>query len=265
VKALANGYLKRSHVSRDAISDRLVDVWIPVGDPPPSGFPLLIVQDGQNLFVDGAGGSQISWRLADTISRLAELGRIDPPIVMGIWNTENRWSEYCPPLVMEMRDPSGDPIPSRPSGDSYASFLMNDLVPTLTKGLATNPQRRFAMGSSMGGLISLYALCEYPELLGGAASLSTHWPIVAEAIVPYLEMHLPAPGQHRVYFDRGTIGLDASYQETQELVDRTFVSEGWRPGIDWISKTFPNADHNETAWAKRIESPLEFLLGRAPS
>lgn len=260
---LASGRLRRFVASTPAFPARSVDVWIPNGNEPSAGRPLLIVQDGQNLFVDGLGTGEVSWRLADTVSRLASLGQIDPPIIAGIWNTGHRWSEYCPPLVTKMLDPSGAVIDGQPIGNKYAAFVLNEIVPTVTHDLGVDSSRQFAMGSSMGGLISLYLLCEYPDQLAGAASLSTHWPIIGQEIVPYLKERLPSPGRHRIYLDRGTVGLDASYQRMQEMVDQTIGARGWRRDIDWISHTSAGASHDEKSWASGVEKPLAFLLSKS--
>ncbi len=127
----------------------------------------------------------------------------------------------------------------------------------------TRPEREhtFIMGSSMGGLISLYALCEYPDVFGGAGCLSTHWPAVKSAILPYLHDHLPTPGRHKLYFDYGTAGLDAAYEPYQRTVDALMQEHGYTPGYDWLTRQFPGADHNEAAWQARVHIPLTFLMG----
>ena len=88
----------------------------------------------------------------------------------------------------------------------------------------TRPGRAdtFVMGSSMGGLISLYAICEYPDVFGGAGCVSTHWPAVEGVIVPYLRDRLPDPTTHRLYFDYGTATIDTLYLpiQTQEMCIR---------------------------------------------
>ena len=61
----------------------------------------------------------------------------------------------------------------------------------------------------MGGLISLYAIARYPEVFGGVGAVSTHWPVCGGCMVDWLGAHLPDAGTHRLYFDHGTVGIDA--------------------------------------------------------
>jgi len=89
------------------------------------------------------------------------------------------------------------------------------------------------MGSSMGGLISLYGLASYPQVFGGAGCVSTHWPmatnpailyppgdpraaVIAQSFTDWLRLHLPDAGEHRIYFDHGTLNLDALYGAHQK-------------------------------------------------
>lgn len=118
------------------------------------------------------------------------------------------------------------------------------------------------MGSSMGGLISLYAVNEYPDVFGAAACLSTHWPAVEGVVLPYLHDHLPAPGRHRFYFDHGTTTIDVLYSPIQRQVDDLMAAAGYRPGHDWLTRVFPGARHFESDWRARVHVPLTFLLGQ---
>lgn len=123
-------------------------------------------------------------------------------------------------------------------------------------------------GSSMGALISIYALCEYPDVFGGAACLSTHWPgiftlennPVLDAFFSYLEHHLPAPGKNRIYFDYGTETLDSLYPALQTRVDNLLIKKGYT-SKQWITRSWPGQDHSERSWRSRLDYPVLFLLG----
>jgi predicted alpha/beta superfamily hydrolase len=129
------------------------------------------------------------------------------------------------------------------------------------------PKGTFIAGSSMGGLISLYALCEYPKVFGSAACLSTHWPgiftmennPVPDAFIRYLEENLPRPGSHKIYFDFGTETLDSLYEPLQNRVDDVMRHHGYTHK-NWMTLKFPGEDHSERAWHSRLEVPLLFLL-----
>ena len=103
----------------------------------------------------------------------------------------------------------------------------------------------------MGALISLYALCEYPKVFGGAACLSTHWPVaftmqnnpLPDAMFSYMKTHLPNPASHRIYFDYGTETMDALYPPLQKKADAILKANGFKTG-SWLTKEFPGADHS---------------------
>ena len=90
------------------------------------------------------------------------------------------------------------------------------------------------MGSSMGALISLYALSEYPQVFGGAGCLSTHWPAGGQRLVKAMGAALPKANQHRLYFDFGTTTLDELYEGYQQAMDRWVRAAGYWQGVDWL-------------------------------
>ncbi|MFY8020973.1 MAG: alpha/beta hydrolase, partial [Bacteroidia bacterium] len=155
--------------------------------------------------------------------------------------------------------------------DNYLKFIVNELKPFIDQNYPTlkDKSNTSIMGSSMGGLISMYAMCEYPDIFGSAACLSTHWPLLfrkenpaPQALLKYLEKYLPTPDKgNKIYFDCGTATLDAMYPEYQSKADAILKSKAY-PNPQFMSKVFPNEDHSERAWSKRLDLPLIFLLGR---
>jgi predicted alpha/beta superfamily hydrolase len=252
------------------ITPRHVDVWCPPGyaSSPDARYPVLYMHDGQNLFDPALSYIGVDWGVHEAIARLMAEGRIAGAIVVGIWNTAERLREYMPQkpfalpkanrLVHEFTEGYG----GLPVSDAYLRFLVEELKPFVDGTYRTLPQRErtFIMGSSMGGLISLYSLCEYPEVFAGAGCLSTHWPIGKSLLVGYVKSALPAPGHHRLYFDYGTETTDADYEPYQRRVDALLRAAGYTRGKDWITRKFPGAEHSERAWRERVHIPLEFLL-----
>ncbi len=255
------------------------DVWVWV--PPQyhvetkQRFPVIFMHDGQNLFYPEKAYTQITWGVAEAITRLSGWGFIQPAIVVGIDNTDNRIGDYMPTRPFET--PAGkaylDRIREETEGqfdqnvymaDDYLEWMTTILKPQIDKDFRTRPgpQHTLIMGSSMGGLISLYALLEYPEVFGGAGCFSTHWPPLGNLIQPYLRKYLPAPGRHRIYFDLGTGGGDAIYPPYQQVVDQVMAEKGYSPGRDWITRVAPGAEHHESAWRRRFHIALRFFLGR---
>lgn len=159
-----------------------------------------------------------------------------------------------------------------PISDKYLKFLVTELKPLIdsTFSTFTDQSNTYISGSSMGGLISMYAICEYPDVFGGAACLSTHWPgtIPAEnnpvpaAFLKYLKDHLPLPVNHRIYFDYGSETLDAFYKPFQLKADEIMKAKGYA-SKNWITREFPGENHSEKAWNKRFSIPVVFLLGKS--
>ena len=121
----------------------------------------------------------------------------------------------------------------------------------------------------MGGLISMYAICEYPKVFGKAACLSTHWigfrefennPI-PETFFTYMTKKLPNPKNHKIYFDYGTETLDADYVKYEHRVDEVLQSKGYTTE-NYKNLKFENENHSEASWQKRIDIPLQFLFGK---
>ncbi|MEZ4629867.1 MAG: alpha/beta hydrolase-fold protein [Deinococcales bacterium] len=142
--------------------------------------------------------------------------------------------------------------------DDYLKFMVLELKPFIDGHYSTDG-KDFVMGSSMGALISLYALSEYPHIFK-AACLSTHWPACQEKGLDYFATLVPQAGKHRLYFDYGTLGLDADYEPYQQKMDGHLRLKGYQLGKDWQSLKFVGADHNEISWRERLGGVLGFLI-----
>lgn len=250
------------------VAPRFVDIWAPPGASGP--LPVLYMHDGQNLFMTGEAFGGEPWGVDAALEALVATGRLSGAIVVGVWNTARRWREYGPqqPLEALRGTTAWNMLVAQAGGeliaDAYVDFLVAELKPFVDATVPTLASRAdtFVMGSSMGGLISLYALERYPAVFGGAACLSTHWPAGGALLVDAMADALPAPGAHRLYFDYGTRGLDAQYEPLQRRMDARLAAAGYTPGHDWVTRAFPGADHNEASWRERLHIPLAFLLGR---
>lgn len=253
------------------VLSRHVDVWLPAGynDDPQRRYPVLYAHDGQNLFHGETAYGGVPWGVDEVMTRLIDTGKIQPAIVVGVWNTPQRMREYMPQRAFTL--PQGQPRLSRfveltggvPLSDAYLHCLTQELKPLVDANYRTQPDagHTFIMGSSMGGLISMYAVCEYPSVFSAAACLSIHWPPLQGIAVDYLAARLPAPGSSRFYFDHGDIGEDAAYGPYQQRANAIMRDAGYTPGRDWLTQVFPGTDHSESAWHTRLHIPLTFLLG----
>ena len=267
------------------VEPRNVTVWLPEGyDPKGEPYAVLYMHDGQNVFDRRTAGYGKEWGVDEAVTKLVGERRMRRAIVVGIWSTPKRLREYVPAKAFD-RLPAAymDRVKGlyggTPLSDGYLRFLVGELKPFIdrTFNVRRDRQSTAIMGSSMGGLISLYAISEYPDVFGAAGMVSTHWPLllppegqklsdadldaVASAFESYLRQRLPRPGRHRLYFDHGTETLDRHYAAYQARIDRLVAARGWTRDEDWISRNFPGAAHEENSWRERVDIPLTFLLG----
>jgi predicted alpha/beta superfamily hydrolase len=253
------------------VASREIDVWLPPGYDENSGerYPVLYMHDGQNLFdaTNSYGGN--SWEVDRALCRLMQSGQTRDAIIVGVWNTGlGRLAEYMPRKAVtgeQVTVLSGVQVlpASAIVSDAYLKFLVEEVKPWIDHTYRTKPDapNTFVMGSSMGGLISAYAMAEYPQIFGGAGCVSTHWPAGDGAVIDYLAKHLPPPGTHKFYFDFGTATLDAGYEPFQQRMDAVMRAAGYTEGRDWLTRKFPGAEHSEKSWRTRVDIPLTFLLG----
>lgn len=285
--SVSSGTLKR-HESfySHYITARHIDVWLPEGYSVTRKYSVLYMHDGQMLFDSATTWNKQTWDADDVITKLLQENKINDVIVVGIWNGgTTRHTDYFPQkpfesLTLEQKEKiftaaraNGNSVfnEQKINSDNYLKFLVKELKPFIDKNYSTYKDRShtFIAGSSMGGLISMYAICEYPKVFGGAACMSTHWPgifsmegnPIPDAFINYLKTNLPDPKKHKIYFDYGTATLDALYPPLQQKADEVMKEKGFT-GKNWITKEFPGEDHSEKAWHKRLHIPLTFLLGK---
>lgn len=280
---LAAGTIKRIDTFPSKfVRPRTVDIWLPNGYSEAEKYAVLYMHDGQMLFDSTTTWNKQEWKVDEIMSDLLQSKKIKNTIVVAIWNhSDIRHSDYYPQkpfdllpqkfrdsIFSESQKQFGTAFKGLQS-DNYLKFIVEELKPFIDKNFSvhTNYENTFIAGSSMGGLISMYAFCEYPTVFGGAACLSTHWPgfmpkensDVPETFFTYLEQHLPSPKTHKIYFDYGTETLDASYLPYQHRVDEVLKLKGFTEENSKNLK-FEGTDHSENSWNQRFQIPVEFLL-----
>ena len=262
---------------------RNIDVWMPDGYSVSEKYAVLYMHDGQMLYDAATTWNKQSWEVDEVAGKLNREGKTKKFIVVGIWNNgSKRHPEYFPQKPYENLLPTQkDTITAQlqkagrtkekfqPISDLYLKFLVTELKPYIDNHFSTlkNRENTVIAGSSMGGLISMYAICEYPEVFGGAACISTHWPgtfssennPIPDAFLNYMNSHLPDPKTHQFYFDYGNKTLDALYPELQKKVDLLMKNKGFTPST-WTTQFFEGKDHSEKSWTERLHIPFEFLL-----
>ena len=248
--------------TRGGTLDWLHDVWSPqlqnrrdvvVYLPPTYGgrrqFPVVYMQDGQNLF-DPATAHAGDWGLRASLDALASRGI--ETIVVGVWHAGiGRIAEYSP--FVDAKIGGG-------SGDQYLAFLIETLKPLIDARFQTRPERSHTglAGSSMGGLISLYGFFRRADTFGLAAALSPSVWFADRAIVSLIASADHVPG--RVYLDVGAREGEQHVMNVRAVRD-ALLAKGYRIGHDVQCVEDLDGGHDEGAWGRRFPAALSFLLG----
>lgn len=266
--------IRYEHFTSQLVDARNIDVWLPEHYDPSKKYAVLYMHDGQMLYDSTVTWNKQEWMVDETLSSLMKQHTIQNCIVVGIWNNDKRrHAEYFPQKAIDYiaEDKRKDLLKllnNQPLADNYLSFLVKELKPFIDSSFSVYKDREhtFIAGSSMGGLISMYAICEYPDVFYGAACLSTHWTgifsandIIPDALLNYMKKQLPSAKNHRIYFDYGDKTLDSLYQPYQQKVDALMRAKKYN-SKNWETKYFPGEEHSERAWQQRFAIPAEFLL-----
>ena len=225
--------------------------WLPADHAERTTHRVIVFHDGHNLFDEPASYAG-EWGLDETLAAMGS-----DVIAIGIPNAgENRLVEYCP-------WPST--VSDRALGEAYGAFVVDQVLPRVRSTLPVSSHREDTgvMGSSLGGLISLFLYLRYPETFGLVGSMSTaawftpdFWTFLETVDIP----------SGRVYLDVGTNeapeepGVSDAYLDTYRRLVRRFESED----LPLMAVEEPGAVHHEDAWARRLPRALQFLLGDAP-
>jgi predicted alpha/beta superfamily hydrolase len=243
-----------------ALKPRDLYVYVPAGTASPEGYPVLYAHDGQNLFDPNAfwGG----WRAQQAADTTIAAGTVRPFLLVGVANTADRMDEYT-----HVPDDLGQGAPVGGRGAEYLELLTGAIKPFIDGRYPTRPEagQTGILGSSLGGLISFYAVQVRPEVFGHGASMSGTFGWGAALGNPRsvdLVQQLPPLG-HPLYLDSGGSPQsgDDNYFENVELRDELLLL-GWVQSdpdpskVDLYYIWAADAQHNEAAWAARLPNLL---------
>jgi enterochelin esterase-like enzyme len=250
----------RSRIFRNT---RFLRVWLPPGYDDAENhdrrYPVLYLNDGQNLFESSAAFAGVEWQVDETADRLIREGTVPPMIIVGIDNTgRERLREYMPHRSMH-------PMMLRVQGRYYPDFLMKEVMPFVgqTYRIATGPENTGLGGSSLGALIALYTASVRPGVIGRLLLESPSlWASGRQSIK---ESRMVREWPERIFLAAGTSETGSS-ERSQTVVDdvrelaailrRAVLSE---KRLRLVIKD--GAGHNEAAWADRFPEALQFLFG----
>lgn len=250
-------YKHPGFTSRFLPGDREISVYVPPGYEQDSErrYPLLILQDGQNLFdpatsfVPGR-----TWRVAESADDAIAAGEVEPLVIVGVANAgDRRIAEYTPTRNMKLG--GGE-------AGKYALLVTRELLPFLHARyrLLSGPDHTGIGGSSLGGLVSFWMGLAHPEIFGRLAVLSPAVWWNHRYILAYLND--VAPELH----PRPRIWLDVGDQEGRrtltdaDMLHARLRKQGWRDEVDLHFETVAGGTHDEASWAERVRPMLRFLF-----
>lgn len=251
----------RSRIFRNT---RFLRVWLPSGYDDPANanrrYPVLYLNDGQNLFEAAISFTGVEWQVDETSDRLIREGVIPPLMIVGIDNSgEDRLREYMPYRSVQ-------PMRLRVQGSRYPDFLINEVMLFIGRSyrVATGAENTGLGGSSLGALIALYTAAMRPNIIGRLLLESPSLWASNRQIIRRSRKITSWP--ERVFLATGTAEAGRPDQD-QSMVDdvRELAAILRRAGADETRLRFlidDGAAHHEAAWAKRFPEALAFLFGK---
>jgi predicted alpha/beta superfamily hydrolase len=233
----------------EKIKPRNIIVWLP---PfyflnPEKRYPVLYMQDGQNLFDPKTSTFNIDWQIDENADSLIRKGLIEEIIIVGIYNSVDRSGEYS----------------DSDTGFAYMNFIVNTLKPFIDQNYRTKPDRKNTAvgGSSLGGLISFILLWEYPEVFYNAACISPAFKIERFNYVDNVERFKDLKKDIRIYIDNGDDDIDSGLQKGVDEILFQLKRLGYVEGNDLYWFKDEKSGHSERSWAKRIWRAMIFMFG----
>lgn len=271
-----------SRIQNLRIKNRKVDLFIP-SDNSTGAHPILVMHDGQNIFYPETCAFGTSWETHRAVEELRT--RKPKPIIVGIWNRpitksapSGRGGEYAPAdITAALGEENLTVLPGHPpffplTGKQYEKYVTQTVLPEIyalldSQGISyrTDAAGTAIAGSSMGGLASLNLVAQFPEIFGTAISFSTHWTMGGKPLAKALIGALPdAASGHRVWLDRGTLGIDAKYSGPDVVAEKELTRKGYRwPQVE--CRTYVGTSHNEIEWQNRFPDALAWWLDGMPA
>jgi len=250
----------RSRVFRNT---RFLRVWLPPGydDPQNQGrhYPVLYLNDGQNLFESSTSFTGVDWQVDETADRLIREGAAPPMIIVGIDNTgKDRLREYMPHRSMH-------PIMLRVQGRYYPDFLMKEVMPFVENNyrVATGPENTGLGGSSLGALIALHTVIARPGAMGRLLLESPSlWASQRQLIRESRSVRI---WPERIFLAVGTAEAGIAERSRSVVDDVRELAAILRRAVLSEKRLrlviADGAGHNEGAWAERFPEALRFLFG----
>lgn len=243
-------------------SPRTIRIYRPTELSAEEALPVIYMHDGQNVFSGETASFGKGWEVHHALHAVklhAMIVAIDSPD-----DGMDRYDEYAPwtdeALLMRTAYPSHRTTIGG-NGKLYMDWIVHELKPHIDTHYATIPTDTTMIGSSMGGVISLYGLFAYPEIITRVAALSTAGWANFSSLLEFIERSPRLSEQHRCYMDVGTKEVSGPMTENDYLHTNDVLAKAVQKKVDSATYTvIPNAVHHETEWAKRMPDILRFLF-----
>jgi len=235
------------NLSFNSLLNRDIIVWLPPDyENSTDSYPVLYMQDGQNLFDPLTSTFGIDWQLDETANRLIDDKEINPLIIVGINNTPNRTHEYTP----------GD------TGEIYMDFIVNELKPMIDTAYRTKPGRKFTAvgGSSAGGIISFMLVWKHSNVFSKAICMSPAFKIEDIDYVKRVKQYEGIKKDIFIYIYNGGVDLEERLQPGVNEMLNALDYKGFELNKDLFYVKDENAWHGEPAWGKWISKPLKLFF-----
>ncbi len=231
--------------------DRKISVYLPPNyETSTEKFPVLYMQDGQNVF-DLATSYSGEWEVDETLDKLSIEKDLNLIVVAIDHGNDKRISEYSP---------WPNPKYAEAEGDKYVDFIVNTLKPEIDRSFRTKKSAKNTaiMGSSIGGLISHYAALKYPKVFGKAGVFSpSFW--YSNEVITFTEKH--AGLKHlKMYFLVGGQEGEGILEDVENLVN--ILKNNKFPEKNLYTKIVPDGNHSESFWKSEFESAILWLFSK---
>ncbi|HSP87029.1 MAG TPA: alpha/beta hydrolase-fold protein [Ignavibacteriaceae bacterium] len=243
LKIIGDVRYHRKFYSAHLDNKRDVIVWLPQSYKSDTrrNYPVLYMHDGQNIMDPKTSYAGMDWRVDETLTKLIKQNKIQEIIVVGIYNTKERLEEYS----------------DTETGQNYRNFLVEELKPFIDSEYRTltSKENTAVIGSSMGGLVSFLIAWNHPEVFSKAGCMSSAFYYHEDKVIRMVKDYTGPKKNLKIYIDHGEDGLVRG-----QKMFCTLNSKGYLIGSDVDYFYAPGAEHNEKAWADRLERPLLFFF-----
>ncbi|HBC75502.1 MAG TPA: esterase [Candidatus Wallbacteria bacterium] len=250
---LPPSYKDKTSGSGETSETEATEVKAKTGEKKLKRYPVLYMHDGNNLFDPNTSFQGVDWGVDEACAKLYKQSAINEMIVIAVYNGPDRIGEYTP--FKDPKHEGGD-------GEKYLQFLIDELMPHVNSKYRTltDAKNTAIGGSSLGGLISLYAGAKRSDKFSKVIVMSPSIWWADGKIIDYVTSAKLDAAKTRIWVDMGGAEGEEGLSFTRKF---NIAFKQKYPGFkNYIYKEFPDAPHNETAWRARIELPLRYMFTR---